>query len=234
MKKGKKTMKKASVAVNALRVLFVLLVLALIVYFLLNRERFTVDGIINMLPENLLLAAAVILLLYSLKSLTVFFPIIVIQISVGLIFSPALGVLINLLGAFCEALVPYLLARTAGIGADTTGKMMRRYPKIEAFVQKHAKNQFFLSFFLRILGFLPLDVVSALLGILEFRFPKYMTGSLLGMLPGILFTTLLGASIMNPWSVEFWVSMLGTGTISFGSLIVYIVLTKKKDGEKPA
>jgi len=233
MQKGKKAMKKASVAVNVLRVIFVLLVLGLIVYFLLNRSKFTVDSIVNMLPESLLLSAAVILLLYSLKSLTVFFPIIVLQISVGLIFSPVLGVLVNLAGAFCEALVPYLLARIAGIGGDTTGKMMKRYPKIEGFVQKHAKNQLFLSFFLRILGFLPLDVVSALLGILKFSFPKYMTGSLLGMLPGILFTTLLGASIMNPWSVEFWVSMLGTGAISFGSLIVYIVLAKKKNGENP-
>lgn len=225
-------MKKANIAVNILRVLFVLLILGLVVYFFLNRNQFTVDRIVNMLPENLLLAAAVILLLYSLKSLTIFFPIIVIQISVGLIFSPVLGVLVNLLGAFCEALVPYVLARTVGIGGDTTDKLMRRYPKIEAFVQKHAKNELFLSFFLRILGFLPLDVVSALLGILKFRFPKYMTGTLLGMLPGILFTTLLGASIMNPWSVEFWVSMLGTGAISFGSLIVYMVLTRRKDGEK--
>lgn len=226
-------MKRASVAVNVLRVFFLLLVLGLVIYFLLNRDKFTADRIVNMLPESLLLSAAVILLLYSLKSLTVFFPIIALQIGVGLIFSPMLGVLVNFLGAFCEALVPYLLARKAGIGKDTTEKMMKRYPKIESFVQKHAQNQFFLSFFLRILGILPVDVVSALLGMLKFSFPKYMSGSLLGMLPSILFTTLLGASIMNPWSAEFWVSMLGTGTISFGSLIVYIVLTKKKGGEKP-
>lgn len=221
-------MKKANIAVNILRILFLIMVLGLVVYFLFNRDKFTVDAIINLAPENLFLAAVVILILYGLKSLTVFFPVLVLQIAVGIMYGPVWGVLVNILGAVCEGAVPYLFARYTGLGEKPIDKLMKKYPQLERVIEEHSKNQLFLSFFLRVLGFLPLDIISMLLGVLKINFFKFSLGTVLGMLPGILAATIMGNSITNIFSPQFIISFAATGVISISALIIYIVYYKRK------
>ena len=59
---------------------------ALIIVIIVNRDKITVDAIISYTPSNLFLAALVLLLLFALKSLSVFFASIVLYTVAGLLF----------------------------------------------------------------------------------------------------------------------------------------------------
>ena len=66
----------------------------------------TAEMILNYTPEQPLLAVAVLLLLYALKSVTVIFPISALQVAVGHLFDPLPAFLLNLLGLVITLTLP--------------------------------------------------------------------------------------------------------------------------------
>lgn len=216
-------MKQANHITKFLRIIFLILVAGMIVYYLFNRDRFSVESIVDIAPSNLLLACLMILFLYALKSICVFFPVMVLQASTGLLFPTGFGLLVNTAGCIVMATVPYWLSRKAASGGMDA--IYKKYPALELIIEKHRENELFLCFFLRIMGFLPIDIVSALLGMMKVSYIKYLCGSLLGMAPGIIAITFLGGSISDPKSPEFLISIASTVLISLVSLIVYIKTT---------
>ena len=91
---------------------------------------------------------------------------------------------------------------------------------MRALLDLQRENDFFFSFFVRVIGFLPCDVVSLYLGSAGLPFGPYLAGGLLGMLPGIFTVTLMGASIQDPSSPQFLISAAVTLLLSLGSMIV--------------
>ena len=79
---------------------------------------------------------------------------------------------------------------------------------------------------MRVVGFLPCDVVSLYIGSTELPFGSYLMGGMLGMLPGILTTTLMGGSIRDPRSPQFIVSVLISVVLSVTSIILYRRMTR--------
>lgn len=232
--RGKMQENHAKWLINAFRIIFIGLLAVAMGYCIINRDRLTIDNIVGIAPDDLFIAAIFFILIYGAKSLTVFFPVTILQIAVGIIFSPFWGIVINILGAFSQVSVPYLFARYTGMGSDLVEKLMHKYPFLKDFADKHTKNEFFLSFFLRIMGFLPLDIISMLLGVINVSYWKFAVGSVLGMMPGIFASTIMGASIMNPFSPQFIISFAITGGISVGSLVLYLIKSKKGSKEKEA
>ena len=57
-----------------------------------------VEDIINYSPENVFLAAIVMIILYGLKSLTVVIPLPLLEVESGLIFSFPIAVIVNSIG----------------------------------------------------------------------------------------------------------------------------------------
>lgn len=70
----------------------------LIVPFLASDTDITVQTILNYTPESPFAAAIVILLLYALKSVSLVFPVVVLQIAAGHLFQTPAALLINFLG----------------------------------------------------------------------------------------------------------------------------------------
>ena len=91
--------------------------LGFVLYFY-AAEPVAVDQILAWQPENLYLAAGVLLCGYALKSITVLFPMMILQIVVGHIYSRETAIFLNLLGLIIIASVPYLIGRTLGAEKD--------------------------------------------------------------------------------------------------------------------
>ena len=77
------------------------------------------------------------------------------------------------------------------------------------------------TFFVRIIGRLPSDIVSMYMGAVGVKYQKYLSGSILGMLPHMITFPVMGMNITNPRSREFIVSLCVEIIIMIGTTTAY-------------
>ena len=198
--------------------------------YLFSGEEITAESLLNFAPEEPLYAALFLVLLYAFKSLTIFFPIIVLNVLGGFLFEPDHALIVNTVGVLVELTIPYWIGRASGAGfAD---KLCKKHPKLGEIIGESGSNNFFMSFFLRVISCLPGDAISMYFGARRVPFWTCLLASFLGTFPGMVAATLLGMNITDPSSPMFWVSMGLTVGISVISFLVYFLWrrAKKKEG----
>ena len=146
---------------HPLRLLPLALCLAMVVFCII-RGGFSVEDILSYAPRNVWLAAGFLLLLYLAKSLSVAFPIIVLQVAAGHLFAPAAALALNVLGLAVDLTVPFWIGRFSGSGLTT--RLLARYPRLDGLLESQEGHYLFLSFFLRVIYLLPGDIVSMYFG----------------------------------------------------------------------
>lgn len=209
---------------TAVRFLPLILCLILMVIFLLSGTEITAESLKKFAPNMPLLAALFLVALYAFKSMTVVFPIIVLNVLGGFLFSPGWAIIVNFIGVAVELAIPYWVGHLSGV--DLVHRLEARYPKFSALFGEQSQDHFFLSFFLRVIFCLPGDLVSMYFGAISMPFGKYMLGSFLGMVPGTIAATLLGMSISDPSSPLFWFSIILTVGMSVASVIAHCLWKK--------
>jgi len=214
----------------ACRILPVLLCLGFVIFYLFSGDELSVEAILSYSPKQPVLAALFLFLLYALKSLSVVFPILIIQMVSGMIFSPAAAFCVNLLGMAIVLTLPYWVGRFSG--AEPVERLLTKYPKAAAILTLPQKNQAFASFFLRVITALPGDLVSMYLGSLRIPFGTYLGAGMLGTFMHVMAATLIGSSISDPTSPIFLLSILLTVLLAVGSLLVYRWYLKKNKGKE--
>lgn len=197
------------------------------IFFLCHKDA-SLTAILQYSPENLWLAAGFLLGLYALKSLVAFSPIMILHVAGGFLFPPLTAVGINLLGTVMSMLCPYSFGRRAG--SDRAEKLGEKYPKIQEIMDVQQNRPVMLSMVLRILSFIPGDAVSMYLGAMKIPLGQYLLGSAIGVLPGVLTSSLLGGSISHPASPIFWVSIALMVALSAATAGVYFLWKRRKNG----
>ncbi len=198
--------------------------------YLFSGKDLSAEDLLNFAPEKPLFAALFLIALYAFKSLTVFFPLIVLNILGGFLFDPLPALIINMIGMVVELTVPYWIGRLSG--ASYAEKLYQKHPKIATLIGDNSGNHFFISFFLRVISCLPGDAVSLYFGAVKMPYLTCLIGSFLGTLPGLVATTLLGTSITDPNSPMFWISIGLTVGLSVLSVIIYYFWNKRKNKAK--
>lgn len=209
---------------TVIRFIPLLLCLVLMGIFLLSDTDITADSLKNFAPSMPVLAALFLIALYAFKSLSVVFPILVLNVLGGFLFSPVWATIVNFIGVAVDLAIPYWVGRSSGVAL--VQKLESKYPKFASFFGEKSQNQFSLSFFLRVIYCLPGDLVSMYFGAISMPFGKYMLGSFLGMVPGTIAATLLGMSISDPSSPLFWLAVILTVGISLVSVVAYYLWKK--------
>lgn len=207
-----------------------LIVLILAILYLLVAGDFSVQTLLAFTPKDPIKAAIVLLLLYAFKSATVFFPIIILQIAAGHLFSPLMALGINLAGLLIVLTIPYGIGHFGGI--DAIQKVVQKYPRLGEIIDKQQEGPFFLCFFLRVISCLPGDIVTMYLGATRMPFWKNIVAGTLGVLPGMVLATLLGSSIQDPKSPAFWISAILMVTLSLSSLLLYYIYRRRLRAKK--
>lgn len=211
---------------SLLKYLPLILCIILIVCYLGFSEDITVQTILDYTPDNLLAAACILLLFYAVKSITIVFPIIILEVAGGHLFAPIPAIIVNTLGIAIGYIISYWIGHFSG--TDAINKLLKKYPAFDIIVQKQNSNSSFMCFFLRTLFILPGDAVSIYLGAVKTPFRRYLITSTLGSLPSTVLATLFGASITEPSSPMFWISILLMTLYAGCSLFVYHVYKQKK------
>ena len=144
---------------------FVMMGICAVLYFTVFRN-VTAEQLLRYTPENIWLAAAVIIIMFSLKSLSFFFPMFVIVVVCGKI-APNLpvAVLTNAVGTFCMMNIPYFIGRFAE--REFVQGLLAKNKKISELHAIHMENKVFFVFFLRDINILPYDVISMFSGSIE-------------------------------------------------------------------
>ncbi len=187
----------------------------------------TVQELMNYAPKEPICAAIFVVLLYAFKSLTVFFPIIALNVLGGFLFEPAQALIVNCIGVIVELTIPYWIGRISG--RELAVKIEKKHPRLASVFGAKSESLFFLSVFLRALFCLPGDAISMYFGAIKMPYPKYIFGSFIGILPGTVAATLLGMSITDPSSPMFWVSASLTIGFAILSFILYYFWKKGKE-----
>lgn len=197
----------------------------LVVCFL-NRDRFTVDGVLSYSPQNALLAAAFMLLLFALKSLSVFLFCGILFAADGLLFPLPAAVALNLLGAGIMVSLPYWLGRR--LGKDQLDRIVQKYPRVEALRELRTEHEFIVSFAARAISILPSDVLSLYMGAAGTGYGKYLAGSVLGMLLPIVTFPIMGMNLTDPRSPAFLASLCVQAAASAAAIAVCWACGRRK------
>ena len=197
--------------------LLLLLILCLGLLILYESKPVTAVQLLRWQPENLYLAAVALLLAYVLKSMLVFVPLMLPQILIGHLYPRAAAFALNLLGLVVVMAVPYAIGRKLGSGKME--RLMERYPKLSGIRKFQQENEMALCFMLRFCAVPPADIVTMYLGASGVGFGANVLGGVLGSLPSMVLTTVLGETIRDPSSPMFWKALaLNIGWIVLSAL----------------
>lgn len=168
------------------------------------REALTAERIAARSPQQAWLAAAFLLALYGVKSLSVAFPLSALEAAGGMLFPFPAALAVNLCGVAVAQTVPYLLGRRerGGLAALVEG-----HPRLAVLERPGSARPGRTVFLLRLAGASPGDMVSMYLGAAGVSWRAYLTGGLLGSLPRVVSATLLGAALWDVGGPRFWLSM---------------------------
>jgi phospholipase D1/2 len=108
----------------------------------------------------------------------------------GVAFGPLLGFAYAALGAFASAAVGFAIGRT--VGREPVRRLAG--PRLDRLSRRLARNGVVTVTLLRLLPIAPFTVVNVVAGAMRLRFRDFFAGTVLGMTPGIVIMTGLGAS----------------------------------------
>ena len=189
-------------------------------------EPLSVNTILKYTPENTILAVGVLLLLFSLKSLTIVFPLSILYLASGILFHSIVAVLVSTAGLAITITIPYWIGKYSG--KQAVQEICQKYPKAGMVAKYQETNPFFACFITRIVGVLPGDIVSLYFGACDTEYGIYLIAGIAGSLLSIITTTLLGEKISDPFSVEFMIVLLCRISVSVGAVVIKYRLNQKK------
>ena len=198
----------------------------LILLVLINRDRITIESIVHFTPDNMLAAALIMLGLFILKSITFFIYGSLLYVASGILFPLPMAIIVNLAGTLLMSSIPFGIGKTSG--GKVLDHLIQKNPKLDILREIPGKNEFFVSFFVRIIGMLPADIVSMYLGASGIRYNRYIIGSMLGLFPAVLSFSVIGMSIQDVTSPAFIISAGCEIGLMVISITIYLILRSKK------
>lgn len=208
----------------------IMVIVCVIIYFRFFRG-VTIQHILEFTPDNLWLAALVMIGLFGMKSLSMFFPMLILVAASGSIFPNYFAaLLVNCAGALVMITLPYLIGRFAE--REFVEKMISKQKNADKLREFKSDNELFIAYFLRVINILPCDAVSLFLGSADFSPAKYLAGSFLGIFPGLVTTTLMGANVQRPASPGFWIAAVVEVVFAAGSSLAYYFYKKRQKKDK--
>ena len=212
---------------SLLRFLPFAVVLCAILFYLLHSKSVSVQDIVNYTPENLYLAAVVLVCLYALKSMTLVFPLSALYLAAGVIFPTPAAILVSSAGLCVSLSLPYCLGYF--LGKNAVGKLLTKYEKTKELKKFRMKNEWLFAYILRAIKILPADLVSLFLGAEKMHFWKYILGSFAGLFPTLVSTIAIGSFASEPGSAAFILSSVITALFTFLPLLAYPVIMKRQN-----
>jgi uncharacterized membrane protein YdjX (TVP38/TMEM64 family) len=225
-----------------------LIIAVFTIFYLVNFSHLSpyelIEAVTRYEPPSIIVGIIVIITLFGLKSLSMVFPMVVLVAASGIIFDNlAIALITNFLGVSLQITIPYVIGRYAERGF--VEKLLAKHKNLRKAEDFKNENELFLCYFLRVINILPCDVVSMYFGASTPRehaainhytpsrraatkTRNYYIGSMAGILPGMIVTTIAGAAVTEPLSPQFIISISVEVAFAVGSAVYYYFYKRKK------
>ena len=203
------------------------IVLALVLVF-----QFTSLKISDFSPTNIknfilgfgVMAPVVFIVLYGLRGAVLVIPVGIMSLAGGLAFGKWWGTVYILIGATIGSSLSFFLSRY--VGRDFIEQKLLK-GRVKKFDEGIEKNGFKVILFMRLVPLFQYDAVNFGAGLSKVRFRDYLLATFIGMAPGGFINAMLGDSIQNPLSWQFFVA-IGAFVLLMAVPTLYKYLKKKK------
>lgn len=209
-----------------------ILMAAFAAVFLLAARDVEAADILQWSPSNPFLSALFLIALYAAKSMSVFFPLVVLYLAGGLLFPLPVSLAVNLAGMAACVSVPYLVGRFSA--AESVDRLREKYPKLEKLERVQQDNHFLFVLIARALGVLPGDVVSLYFGSMRLPFLPYLAGSLVGLAPTMVAVSIMGDNAANPLSPGCLIAVAVDGCLVAASFLACRRMLRKNARQENA
>ena len=203
-----------------------LFILSLLVYIATHAQQM-IGSTVAYLPQGSWRSAVVLLAFYAVKGLVFVVPVPLLQFAASRLFTKPTAILVNLMGIVLCYLVPY--ATGYFFGEKATRRFAHQYEKIAPFVEHCHEHQLAICFIPRLISFVPNDLLSVYLGAAQIPLSVFLFASTLASAPKIVLNTLAGASVHDPASPMFIISLLlSIALVAFSLLLAHKLKHKSK------
>ena len=209
------------------KTIVIIIWLILLTICFVYKDEITVERIVNFTPDDPLLAAAIMLILFAVKSVSVFIYGGILYAASGILFPLPTAVMMNIAGTVVMTTIPFFIGKW--VGTDLFSRLLEKNTKLEVLRDMPSQNEFFVSFFVRIVGILPSDLVGMYLGASSISYKRYIVGSVLGMLPTAVTFSIMGMSINDISSPAFILSACFEVILVVMSITLYCILRKREN-----
>jgi uncharacterized membrane protein YdjX (TVP38/TMEM64 family) len=207
-------------------IFFVVVFLGLAILLKLNLlSKENLDKVIYILEvylsKNKQAAPILFIAVFVMRTFFVIFPYTIMVVIGGKIFGPFLGIILSIISVFISSTAAFYLSRHFGfkfIEKRLKGRLYSIENKIE-------KNGLKLIFLMRLSMLFPFDIISFTAGVTKIKYRKFILGTILGVIPETVSLNFLGSNIGNPFSKEFFVSII---LVIIFVLVIPIAIKKSK------
>ena len=214
-----------------------ILILAGIAAVIFLLFRFTPLSIADFTPTNVknfilsfgIWAPIVFIAIYALRGALLVIPVGIMSFAGGLAFGKWFGTIYILIGATLGASLSFMIARYFGRQFIETFSWLHK-GKIKQFNEGIEKNGFRMMLFMRLIPLFQYDAVNFGSGLSKMKFRDFFIGSFIGMAPGGFINAMLGSSLENIISVQFFAA-LGFFILLMFIPTIYKKLKLKSSGE---
>jgi len=177
-------------------------------------------------------APIVFIAIYTLRGAVLVIPVGVMSLAGGLAFGKWLGTVYILIGATLGASLSFLIARYFGRKFIESFEWLHK-GKIKSFDESIEKNGFRMMLFMRLIPLFQYDAVNFGGGLSKMKFKDFFLASLIGMAPGGFINAMLGSSLENIISVQFFAA-LGIFILLMFIPSIYKAIKKRRGGDQAA
>ena len=206
---------------------------AIIIFCIIHRDKFSIDGIVKITPEKIIPAVLVMMCFFALKSVSVFLYFGIIFAASGIIFPLHIAIPVNLIGTAVMCTIPFFIGRF--LGSDMVNYIFEKYPRAEHLHERRKKNDFMLTLLFRLTGAMPSDLLGFYMGASGSKFGSYLVASILGFTVSSVTFPLMGDKIRDPKSPQFIISCSIEASVvilTSGGLIIRHIIKNRQEKKK--
>lgn len=210
-----------------LRIAPLVLVGALITWFVVKNGPSTISVLVERSADKPWITAFAFMALFLLKSVSFGLPFALLYIGVGSVYPLTWALLVNIAGIVVNMQIPYFLGRH--MGDAYVQRLLAKYPALQRFESFSKHSSLLFSFTTKFIGKIPHEITNALLGALKIPYPSYIIGSILGLAPTMVATTIVGNNLTDPGSPMFIISLVAIIVL----IAISFILFKRFDKTNP-
>ena len=210
--------------------LFILTIVLMFKFTPLSLSDFTPTKVKNFILNFGIWAPIVFIAIYTLRGAILVIPVGVMSLAGGLTFGKWWGTVYILIGATLGASLSFVIARYFGRKFIESFEWLHK-GKIKSFDEGIEKNGFRMMIFMRLIPLFQYDAVNFGGGLSKMKFRDFFLASLIGMAPGGFINAMLGSSLENIISVQFFAA-LGIFILLMFVPGIYKVIKKRRGGDQ--